>query len=123
MPAAGGSARELTTLNAERGEVSHRLPHVLPGGDAVLFTVTHNRFPRWDEAQIWLYSRSTGASKLLVDGGADARYVSSGHLLYVREGALLAVPFDLKRLEVTGGPVGVVPDVMQAAYVAGQPND
>ena len=37
--------------------------------------------------------------------------------------SLLAVPFDLKRLEVSGGPVGVVPDVMQAAYVAGQPND
>ena len=123
VPAAGGSARELTTLNAERGEVSHRLPHVLPGSDAVIFTVTNNRFARWDEAQIWLFSRSTGIAKLLVNGGADGRYVPSGHLLYVREGALLAVPFDLKRLEVSGGPVGVLPDVMQAAYVAGQPND
>jgi serine/threonine-protein kinase len=36
---------------------------------------------------------------------------------------LLAVPFDLTRLDVTGGAVGIVPDVMQAAYVAGQPND
>ena len=123
VPEAGGSARELTTLNTERGEVSHRLPHSLPGGDAVIFTVTHNRFTRWDEAQIWVHSRSTGSSKLLVDGGADGRYVPSGHILYVREGALLAVPFDLKQLEVSGGPVGVAPDVMQAAYVAGQPND
>ena len=123
VPASGGSASELTTLNAERGEVSHRLPHVLPGGDAVIYTVTHNRFSRWDEAQIWIYSRSTRASKLLIDGGADARYVSSGHLLYVREGTLLAVPFDPQRLEVRGGAVGVETEVMQAAYVAGQPND
>ena len=75
VPAAGGSARELTTLNAERGEVSHRLPHVLPGGDAVIFTVTHNRFARWDETEIWVHSRSTGVSKLLITGGADARYL------------------------------------------------
>jgi Tol biopolymer transport system component len=123
VPAAGGSARELTTLNVERGEVSHRLPQVLPGGDAVIFTVTHNRFTRWDETEIWLYSRSGRVYKPLITGGADARYIPSGHLLYVREGALLAVAFDLKTLEVSGGPVGVVPDVMQAAYVAGQPND
>ncbi len=123
VPSAGGSLRELTTLNSERAETSHRLPHVLPGGDAVLFTVTHDRFPRWDETEIWMYSRSTGTSKRLIDRGADARYVSSGHLLFVLEGALLATPFDLKRLEITGGAVGVIPDVMQAAYVAGQPND
>ena len=123
ISAAGGSVTELTTTNSERREFSHRLPHVLPGSDAVLFTVTHNRFPQWEEAQVWVHSRSSGQSKLLIEGGADARYVSSGHLLYVRDGALLAVPFDAKRLEITGGPVGVVPDVMQAAYVQGQPGD
>jgi serine/threonine-protein kinase len=123
VPAAGGKPSGLTTVNAERNEVSHRLPHVLPGGDAVLFTVTHTRFPRWDETQIWLYSRRSGNARLLIEGGADARYVSSGHLLYAREGTLLAVPFDLGRLEVTGGAVGILPDVMQAAYVAGQNGD
>jgi Tol biopolymer transport system component len=123
ISAAGGTVTELTTMNSERREFSHRLPHVLPGSDAVLFTVTHNRFPHWDETQVWVHSRSSGQSKLLIEGGADARYVSSGHLLYVRDGALLAVPFDVKRLELTGGPVGVVPDVMQAAYVPGQLGD
>jgi serine/threonine-protein kinase len=123
VASAGGSPRELTTVSSERAEVSHRLPNVVPGGDAILFTVTKNRFPRWDETEVWVHSRRTGASKRLIEGGADARYVSSGHLLYAREGALLASPFDLNRLEITGGAVGVVPDVMQAAYVAGQPND
>jgi eukaryotic-like serine/threonine-protein kinase len=123
VPAAGGKPSGLTSHSAERNEVSHRWPHVLPGGDAVLFTVTHNRFPRWDEAQIWLYSRRSGTAKLLNEGGADARSVSSGHVLYAREGTLLAVPFDLERLEITGGAVGVLPDIMQAAYVAGQNGD
>ncbi len=123
VPAAGGSPAALTSPSVERGEFSHRLPHALPGGESLLFTVTRSRFARWDEAQVWLYSRGTREAKLLIEGGADARYVSSGHLLYVREGALLAVPFDLERLEVTGGAVGVVPDVMQAAYIAGLPNE
>jgi hypothetical protein len=35
IPSAGGSAVDLTTTNGARGEVSHRLPHVLPGAVAV----------------------------------------------------------------------------------------
>ena len=123
VPASGGTTTSLTVLDEAQGELSHRLPHVLPGGDAVLFTVTKNRFPRWDETQIAVYSRRTGVSKVLVDGGADARYASTGHLVYVREGLLLAAPFDPRRLELTGGPVGLASDVMQAAYFRTQRDD
>jgi serine/threonine-protein kinase len=119
VPAGGGTAMRRTETDTAAGEISHRLPFVLPGGDAVLYTVTHNRFPRWDETQVWLHSRRAGKPKLVLEGGADARYVSSGHLLYAKEGALLAVPFDLQRLDVSGNPVGIG-TVMQAAYVAGQ---
>jgi serine/threonine protein kinase len=123
VPSGGGTATALTRLDDVQGELSHRLPHVLPGGDAVLFTITKTRFPRWDETQIAVYSRRTRASKVLVNGGADARYTSSGHLVYVREGLLLAAPFDLQTLEFTGGPVGLEGDVMQAAYFRGQRGD
>jgi Tol biopolymer transport system component len=122
-PATGGAPTALTAVNAANGEVGHRLPRVLPGSDAVLFTITRNRFPRWDETQIAVYSRRTGTTRLLVAGGADARYASSGHLVYVREGLLLAVPFARQRLEVSGGPVGIIADVMQAAYFRGTPSD
>jgi serine/threonine-protein kinase len=123
VPAAGGTVTELTTPGGQNGDFSHRLPHVLPGADAVLFTMTRSSFPRWDEVETWVHSRRSKTAKLLVSGGADARYVASGHLLYVREGSLLAVPFDRERLEVTGGAVGIVPDIMQAAYIAGIPNE
>jgi serine/threonine-protein kinase len=123
VPAAGGTPVEILARDTARGDVSYRLPHVLPGGQAILFTVTRNRFPRWDQTQIFLYSRATGTAKLLIDGGADARYTTSGHVLYMKEGTLLAAPFDLERLELTGGPIGVVGDVMQSAYARGQGND
>jgi len=116
VAASGGTPTEIVAPDQSRGEVSYRLPHVLPGGDAILFTVTRQRFPRWDQTQIRVYSRRVRRVKPLIDGGADARYVSSGHLVYAREGVLLAAPFDVRRLEVTGGPVGVIADVMQAAY-------
>ena len=55
----------------------------------------------------------TNEQKILVEGAADARYVTTGHLVYARMGTLLAQPFDVTRLELTGKPIGVVEDVMQ----------
>ena len=58
---------------------------------------------------------TTGKQTVLVTGGSDGRYVSTGHLIYVRLGTLMAVPFDPVRLAVTGGATGVIDGVMQAA--------
>jgi serine/threonine-protein kinase len=84
-------------------------PQVLPGGNTVLFTVaagTSN--DRWDKAQIVAQSLKTGERKLLIDGGSGARYVQTGHIVYALGSTLLAVPFDVKKLQVAGGPVPVV---------------
>ena len=107
----GERQRRLTTVDTAKGELSHRLPHVLPGGEAVLFTVQKTR-ARFDDAEIVVRSLANGAETVLVKGAADARYVPSGHLVYARMGALMAQPFDLARLAVTGGQVGVLEDVM-----------
>ena len=58
---------------------------------------------------------TTGEQTVLITGGADGRYVSTGHLVYVRLGTLMAAPFDPVRLAVTGGATGVIDGVMQAA--------
>jgi serine/threonine-protein kinase len=108
---AGGTPEILTTPDAAKGELSHSLPHSLPDGNAVLFTVQRSR-GAWEDAQVAVRSLVTGEQKLLVDGAADARYVASGHLVYARMGTLLAQPFDATRLEVTGKPIGVIDDVM-----------
>jgi len=46
--------------------------------------------------------------------GADARYVATGHLVYAASGTLLAVPFDLGQLQVTGAPAKVLDGVMRS---------
>ena len=112
VPSTGGTPEALTSV--QPGEYSHRLPHVLPGGRAVIFTVLKG--PNlWNDAQIVVRSLQTGTETILVTGGADGRYVSTGHLIYVRLGTLMAVPFDPVRLGVTGGATGVIDGVMQAA--------
>jgi Tol biopolymer transport system component len=51
-------------------------------------------------------------------GGSDARYVPTGHLVYAFGNVLYAVPFDLARLEVVGGPVPMIQGVRRSATQA-----
>lgn len=106
-------AEALTELRAERRERSHRWPAILPGGEATLFTVSDRKLMTFDDAVIAVQSLDDGeAHRTLIEGGSYPRYVSTGHLLYGRAGALLAAPFDLDRLEVTGPAVTVVREVV-----------
>ena len=123
VSADGGTPEELTTLDSEKEEVSHRLPSLLPGGDAVLFTVRKRLLGRWDDSQIVVQSLVTGERKVLIQNGAEAHYAPTGHLVFARLGTLMAVPFDLARLEVTGGPVGIIDGVYQAVNMSGSGKD
>jgi serine/threonine-protein kinase len=118
VSAGGGAPQPLTTVNASEGEGSHRWPHVLPGGKAVLFTVVAvPREPRLG-THVALLALDTGKRRMLLKDAADARYVSTGHLLYVARERLLVAPFDLRTLEVTSDPVGVIDGVMQSRITA-----
>jgi serine/threonine-protein kinase len=112
VSAAGGTPEALTT--PQPGEFSHRLPHVLPGSRAVIFTIMKGAY-LWDDAQVVVRSLETGKQTVLVTGGSDGRYVSTGHLIYVRLGTLMAVRFDPVRLAVIEGTTGVIDGVMTAA--------
>jgi eukaryotic-like serine/threonine-protein kinase len=112
VSASGGTLQPLTTVDLKKGEVSHRLPQVLPGGHAVLFTIQKAE-RRWDDAQIVVRSLVSGEQKVLVENGADGRYVPTGHLVFARSGTLMAVPFDPVRMTITGGPIGIIEGVMQ----------
>jgi serine/threonine-protein kinase len=105
VPAAGGLATPVTTLDRSKGEVSHRWPQVLPGGKAVIFTVWTG--PGSDERHLHLHMLGSGERRVLVQGASTGRYVRSGHLLYSRADALFAVPFDLAHLQVAGQPVAL----------------
>jgi serine/threonine-protein kinase len=49
VPAVGGTPTAVTAVDEQTGEVSHRLPQVLPGSQAVIFTVTRTLLPTWDD--------------------------------------------------------------------------
>jgi hypothetical protein len=111
VSAAGGEPTVLTKPDRERGEGDHYWPEFLPGGDAVLFTITPLD-GSIENAQIAVLDLRTGTSKVLIRGGSHAHYVPTGHLVYGVTGTLRAVAFDRGRLEVVGTPAPVLEGVM-----------
>jgi serine/threonine-protein kinase len=90
-------------------------PQMLPGGEAILFSIgPSGGAGQWDRAQIVVHELKTGRRKILIEGGADARYVPTGHIVYGLSGMILAVPFDVRKLEMAGGPVPVVEGVRRS---------
>jgi serine/threonine-protein kinase len=117
VSAGGGTPKEVVAV---KGREQAHGPQLLPDGDHVLFTLaTGTGGTRWDTAQIVVQSIKTGERKTLVNGGTDGRYLPGGHLVYGLAGALLAVRFDLQRLELVGGPLPVVEGVRSSMSVSG----
>jgi dipeptidyl aminopeptidase/acylaminoacyl peptidase len=109
VSAGGGPVDTLTTPDASLGETSHRWPQILPGGEAILFTIFSGTV---DDAQTGVLLLENGEIRRLI-AGMNARYAETGHLIYgSADFALLAVPFDRARLEVTGSPVSLLEDMM-----------
>jgi serine/threonine-protein kinase len=111
VPEAGGSLQTLVELDRSREAVFSQ-PWVLPGGKALLLTtMPHFAGVR---ARVEALSLVDGARRVLVEDAADARYVSTGHLVFVRRAVVMAAPFDLDRLELTGPVVPVLENVSQS---------
>ncbi len=104
----GGKAEELTRVGA--GQLSHRWPEILPGGEDVLFAIQGTTVD-WNTASIAVLSLKTGKIRTLIEGGTNPHYSPTGHIVFGRNDVLMAAPFDLKRLEVTGPPIPVLEDV------------
>jgi Tol biopolymer transport system component len=111
VSSAGGTPEPLITLDTQSGETTQRWPQILPGSKAVLFTSNTSR-TNLEDAEIDIYSMASGQRKTVQRGGFHARYLSSGHLVYMHDRTLFAVPFDLKRLVVTGQPAPILEGVV-----------
>ena len=117
VSANGGTPEVLISMDADKNEWGHG-PQMLPD-ETVLFTLANSATGTWDASQIVTQSLETGERRVLIDGGTDARYLPTGHLVYALGETLLAVPFDLARLAVTGGPVPVVEGVGHNGTITG----
>jgi len=110
VSANGGKVTEATVYGPT--DATHRYPHFLPDGRHFLYLVRHGSGAgRGRDPEIRVGSLDSRDSKLVVNVASNVAY-ASGHLLYVREGALVAQEFDLDRLAVKGEPVTLVPDVL-----------
>jgi serine/threonine-protein kinase len=104
-----------TLVSVKEGEQAYG-PQILPDGQTMLFTLaTGGGADRWDAARVVVQSLKSAERKTLIEGGSDARFLPTGHIVYALHGVLFAVPFDVKRLQVTGGPVPVVEGVKRSA--------
>jgi eukaryotic-like serine/threonine-protein kinase len=118
VPATGGKPYALTTLDRANGESSHRWPQFMPSGKSLLFTIRTGQ--GWDEYHVAALRLDTGEKRVVLRGGNMGRFVHTGHLLYYREGKILALPFDPARLEITGNaPQTVLEAVAETSYTVG----
>jgi serine/threonine-protein kinase len=118
MAVSANGGQPAIVIAAKSGEVVH-YPQHLPGTDAILFTVTAPGNATWDQARIVAESPKGGQRTVLVNGGTDGRYSPTGHLLYTAGGVMFAMPFDVRKLTVSGGAVPVIEGVRRAASATG----
>ncbi|HYE86134.1 MAG TPA: protein kinase, partial [Vicinamibacterales bacterium] len=102
VPSDGGLPIPVTKVDLAKGD-RHLLPHALPGGKAVIFTAPPD---------VVHLAIDSGEQRTLLEDAADARYVATGHLVFMKMGTLMAVPFDVASGQVSGSPVALIEDVM-----------
>jgi Tol biopolymer transport system component len=108
VSAAGGEAVAATTLPDSGNVNSHRHPRFLPDGKHFLFLA---RLSGGDENEVMLGSLDGAEPRRITSSQAAAEY-SMGHLLTVREGILLATPFEPSSGELGEGGVPLVEDIL-----------
>jgi serine/threonine protein kinase/Tol biopolymer transport system component len=133
----GGSMETLTAVDSEAGDASHEHPQLLPGGKEVLFSILTGR-TELSLLDVAIVDLETKEKTIVIEGVGYATFAPTGprpgvgHLVYGRDGALFAAPFDLSRRTlgsvspVLDGVMGVagltfasVSDSGTLAYVTG----
>jgi eukaryotic-like serine/threonine-protein kinase len=102
VAASGGTPSAITRLDLTRSD-RQLLPQLLPGGASLVFTAPPN---------VVVLTLASGEQKTLVEGASDARYVPTGHLLFMKSGTLMAAPFDARAGHITGPAVALIENLM-----------
>jgi Tol biopolymer transport system component len=102
VSAAGGTPTPVTVVNQAAGEQWHTSPDFLPDGRRFIFVVLSGGL---GQRQAYVANVDDPSDRRELAGiRSTARYASTGHLLFIRNYALLAHPFDLDALELSGEP-------------------
>jgi serine/threonine-protein kinase len=106
IPSSGGQPSTAVKIDAGDFAGTFAAGQVLPGDQGVLLNAV-SYGARGYQVGVALLDPQTGKAKILIDQGGNAQYSGEGHLVFTRGDALLAVPFSLGRLEVTGEAVAL----------------
>ncbi|MCP4259039.1 MAG: serine/threonine-protein kinase [Planctomycetes bacterium] len=104
----GQQAEPLIAPVSEDDEVYYCYPQVLPGGNAILYSHVYSHALR--TSRIEAFQPEIRKWQVVLDDASYATYVSSGHLIFVRGKVLMAIPFDIEQLKITGPSVPLVND-------------
>ena len=100
--AAGGPVTPATTLDTAAGDNRHWWPYFLPDGQHFLYEAVGGSAGMSDPRAVYVGSLDPGEkSRLVLNAGSNAKY-AEGHILFMQGGTLMAQPFDVDRLELTG---------------------
>ena len=107
VPSGGGKPSVVIPIDSGTGRAD--TPQMLPDGRTILYTLLDRTAAdenRWESARIVVQSVG-GEPKTVYEGGSNARYVPTGHLVFAVRGSVLAVPFDLATLTVAPGAMAL----------------
>ncbi len=94
------------------------LPSTIPGTKNLLVTVCET-LNGWSDCDIGVMDVLTGEVKTIIQTAFDASYASSGHIVFLRDATLWAVPFDLDTLQTIGGQVPVIQGLEGNSFYTG----
>ena len=114
VPANGGTPEPVLKTDVDKDRVSYSDPQILPGAKGILFTLASGHAVSANDLDVAVLAAGTSEPRILIQGGSNPRYLPTGQIVYIREGALLALPFDLSKLAVTGTPVPVINGIEKA---------
>ena len=114
VPATGGTAAAVTKVESQGR--THRLPWFLPDGKHLFYLAGSQTSDVDQGTSIQLLDLASGKSTLLARESSEGRFVEPGYLVFVREGNLLAQPFDRKALKTTGPALPIAEGVAFEAF-------
>lgn len=116
VPALGGAAREVTTLDVKAGDRSHRWPQFLPDGRRFLFVIQST-----NPARQGLYLGSLDQRSIRRVAPISSRVViaPTGWLVFVQQDALYAQLFDVGTARLEGQPRLIADEVSVDPEITG----
>jgi Tol biopolymer transport system component len=99
--AAGGTPTAASTVDVKAGDQFHQAPEFLPDGRRFLFVVASNGL---SARQAFVGSLDSNERHALDGIQSPVRYAATGHVLFTRDGALLAQAFDVGSAKLSGEP-------------------